>query len=306
MEIVNLLDFLNNTKSLRTLEYAKCSSKLLNILGFVAEEEQFINSIDFGVMCLYEKMDNQYVIVDGLNRFLSLSLLLHAVCECYKNTTQRNEKAIKTIRKKYLLDGSKTKLRLPAEEQVIYEKIIFGEKLSGKEKHNHIFVLLHNLWSQIKSENIQASKIFTILQKIRATIVDSSGVQPRDLYYSLNRNRDEINQLLLIENYLNSYGIKDEWQNIKLLYDDVESDIYLFFKDYFVNKFNFSKFDKNRLYEWFINYFETMLNYQKPKVIISNIYKSSKIYNNMLNVRFPDKRIRDAFIQIKFHNGEDT
>ena len=41
----------------------------------------------------------------------------------------------------------------------IYEKIINGEKLSGKEKEHPMFILLHNFWSCIKEENLQASKI---------------------------------------------------------------------------------------------------------------------------------------------------
>ena len=212
MEIVNLLNFLNNTKSLKALDYARCTNSLVNILSLMSEDEQFTRSIDFGVMFFYEKDANKYIIIDGLNRILSLSLLLHAVCECYKNTTKRNEKAIKTIRKKYLLDGTKTKLRLPEEAQIIYDKILFGEKLSGKEKKNHIFVLLHDFWAQIKEEGLQAANIFKMLQKINVTIINDKDVlQPRNLYYSMHKDRDEINQLLLIENYLNSFGIKQEY-----------------------------------------------------------------------------------------------
>ena len=55
---------------------------------------------------------DKYYIVDGLSRFLSLSLLLHAVCECYKKTTPKNENAIKTIRLKYLTKPKGYKLHL--------------------------------------------------------------------------------------------------------------------------------------------------------------------------------------------------
>ena len=306
MKTVNLLNFLNDSKSLKALDYARCSNKLVNFLSFLPEDEQFTSIIDLGVIFLYYKTANQVYIVDGLNRLLSLSLLLHAICECYKNTSPRNDKAIKTIRRKYLLDGTKTKLRLPDDEQIIYDKIIFSERLSGKEKQNHIFVLLHELWAQIKEDKLQASNIFKMLQKINITIVETENVNVRSLYYSLNKNRDELNQFKLIENYLNSYGIKKECTDLYDIYNGVLADIYLFFKDFFVTKFNFKEFDKNRLYEMFVNYFETMLQYQQPKVVISNVIKAARLYNDLLNVKFNDKKIRDAFISIKMNNGEDT
>ena len=90
---------------------------------------------------------------------------MHAICECYKKTSQRNDKAIKTIRSKYLFaSGKKLKLRLPEKDAELYSKIINGERLSGHEKAKPMFVLLHNFWTQIKEEKLQASKIFKMLQ----------------------------------------------------------------------------------------------------------------------------------------------
>lgn len=306
METVNLLEFLNSVKDLNALEYAQCDSNLFNFLSLMSEEEQFTRHIDLGVMYIYNKALNQYVIVDGLNRILSLSLLLHAVCECYKKTTAKNESAIRTIRKKYLLDGTKTKLKLPKHAQVIYEKILFGERLSGREKQNHMFVLLHNFWSQIKEDGLQAAYIFKMLQKIQVRVVDSGDDGVRDLYYSLNKGRKEINGLLLIENYLKSLGIKDDWTELKEIFNNKTADIKLFFKDYFVTKFNFKEFAECRLYEMFSNYFDTMKIYQSPMVIMGNITKTAKLYDDILNIRFDDTDIKNAFVKIKMYKGEDT
>ena len=125
MNVLNLLEFLNSVKTMNTLSYAKWDSNLVNFLSLMTEDVQFTRRIDFGVMYLRETTLDNYIIIDGVNRLLSLSLLLHAVCECYKKTTKRNEKAIRTIRTKYLLNGSRTKLRLPKGEQEIYEKIVY-------------------------------------------------------------------------------------------------------------------------------------------------------------------------------------
>ena len=65
-----------------------------------------------------------------------------------------NDKAIKTIRSKYLITGTSTKLRLPSDLQSVYDKILFGERLSGKEKESSLFKLLHFYWTKIKEENL--------------------------------------------------------------------------------------------------------------------------------------------------------
>lgn len=306
METLNLLEFLNSARELYTLEYASCNRKLVNFLDLMTEDEQFTQKIDLGIVYLKPKNIGHYVVVDGLSRILSLSLLLHAVCECYKKTTPQNEKAIKTIRSKYLLDSAKTKLRLPEDAQIIYDKIIFGERLSGKEKESHMFKLLHNFWSQIKEEKLQAANIFKMLKKIYINIVNANKVSSRDLYYSLNKDNRNLDQLALIENYLKNIGINSEWEVIKNIYDNRKSDIKLFFKDFFITKFNFKEYSELRLYELFVNYFETMLQYMPEDVLIAKLKRSAKVYNDILNVNIKNEDIKKALIQIKIHNGEDT
>lgn len=306
MEIVNLLDFLNNAKDLYTLNYASCSHELVNFLDLISEDEQFIQKIDLGVVYVKQRTQDQFVIVDGLSRILSLSLLLHAVCECYKKTTPKNDSAIKTIRSKYLLDNSTTKLKLPQEAQIIYNKIIFGERLSGKEKDSQMFKLLHSFWTQIKEEKLQAAAIFKMLKRIFVAMVDTNNVPARDLYYKLNNDNRKLKQLLLIEDYLKSFGIESEWNSFKNIYNNNSSDIKLFFKDYFITKFNFKKYSSNRLYEIFVNYFETMLQYMSEDVLFSKIKRSAKLYSEILNLSMKNDSIKKALIQIKMHSGEDT
>ena len=215
METKNLLEFLNKAKSLYALEYSLSDKRLVNILDF-DYDEQFTQKIDFGIFYIDFKTLDQLVVVDGINRLLSLSLLLHAICECYKKTSLKNDNAMKTIREKYLLDkNNKTKLKLPEEYQNVYQKILFGEKLSGKEKNTEMFKLLHNYWSQIKNEGLQASKIFTMLEKLFILIVETDKVSQRDLYNILNKYNREINQLLLIDDYLEDIGVKQDWDSLK-------------------------------------------------------------------------------------------
>lgn len=306
MEIVNLLDFLNKTKNLTTLEYASYDSELINLLDIMEEDEQFTQKIDLGLIFLNSKTLNEYTIVDGLARILSLSLLLHAICECYKKTSSQNESAIKTIRSKYLLDGNSTKLKLSSDVQQIYNKILFGEKLSSKEKETAMFKILHRFWTQIKTDKLKAANIFKMLNKVTVTLVDTNNVPKRDLYYKLNKDSKKINQILLIEDYLKNLGIKEHWENIRKIFNNSSFDLILFFKDFFITKFNFKEFSELRLYEIFVNYFETMLQYMPEDVLLQKLTRTAMLYNNLLYVNIKDEKIKKALIQIKMHNGEDT
>lgn len=305
MRTVNLLEFLNKARDLYTLNYAKCDSKLLDFLDLMTEDELFTQKIDLGIIYINQKSLDQFTIVDGLNRILSLSLLLHAVCECYKKTTAQNDKAIKTIRKKYLFNGTRSKLRLAEKDSDIYNKIINGERLSGHEKQSEMFKLLHSFWTQIKNENLHAAKIFTMLKKINVVLVETEGVSKRNLYYKLNSNR-KLDQIILIEDYLAENGIKKEWEFIKEKCFIKNDDIILFLKDFFTAKFNYKTFNQERLYESFVNYFETMMQFMPEDLIMSKIKKTALLYSNMLNVDFDNEDIKSVFIKIKKNSGEDT
>lgn len=306
MEEINLLDFLNSTHSLHSLDYAKCNDELVNFLDLMTEDEQFTQKIDLGIMYVNQKTSDQYVVIDGMNRLVSLSLLLHAVCECYKKTTKKNESAIKTIRQKYLFDNSKIKLRLNKDDAEIYAKIINGERLSGHEKDSALFRLLHNFWSQIKNEQLQAASIFTMLKKIKVLLVETNNISKRDLYYKLNSNNTNLNQLLLIQDYLKENQVDKQWIKLENLFGNNKNDIINFFKDFFVTKFNYKKFKPDRLYENFINYFDTMKQYSPSRNVIEKILAYAELYHDILYVNFKNEDIRRAFIQIKKHNGEDT
>ena len=305
MKVVNLLEFINNAKDLYTLDYARCDGELVNFLDLMTEDEQFTQKIDLGIIYINQKSIDQFTIVDGLNRILSLSLLLHAVCECYKKTTEQNTKAIKTIRRKYLVNATKSKLHLNEADNILYNKIINGERLSGHEKARPMFILLHNFWSQIKEEKLQASKIFTMLKKISVTVVETDNVSKRNLYYKLNASRN-LNQIALIEDFLKENGLRNEWESIKNVYFPKDSDITSFLKDFFVTKFHYKKFNPDRLYESFVNYFETMMQYMSEDSLMTRLKRSARLYYNILNVNFNNDELKNAFIQIKKHSGEDT
>lgn len=305
MKVVNLLEFLNNSEDLSALEYATCDNNLVNFLDLMTEEAQFTQKINLGILYINQKTSSNATVVDGLNRLISLSLLLHAVCECYKKTSDQNDKAIKTIREKYLIHGDALKLRLHGRHKDIYEKIVMGERLSGKEKSSPLFQLLHNFWSQIKEEKLSAGSIFEMLNKIVVTIVYAEDIELRELYYLLNRHQRTIKQLPLIKDYLKEHSLEQEWEKFIKIYKNTP-DTLLFFKDFFITKFNFKHFNPDRLYENFVNYFETMLRYNSKEVVMEKLLRSAKLYKNIININFADDSIKNAFVKIKINNGDDT
>ena len=306
MDKITLLDFLYKMKYIQTYDYTVCDSVLTNYLDFIDANCDFLREIDSGIIYVKEFTRVQYFLIDGLDKILSMSLLLHAICECYKKTTERNTKAIDTIRKKYLINKNQTKLRLCNNLQVIYDKIIYGQRLSGKEKEHPMFILLHNMWSKIKEEELKASEIFDMLQKITINIIDINQLDPREIYYSLNKDKKDLNQILLIEDYLKSKQTESIWDEIKNTFNNKTADIIDFLKDFIKSKFNYKDFEDSHLYEYFKNYFETISLYKKPKEIVENLKISGILYSDLININIKNEKIKKLLIKIKMLGGQET
>lgn len=305
MRAVSLLEFLNSAKDVCSLEYDECFHPA-DILSLINEDEQFVQRINFGIIYVHTKIQDKYTIIGGLSGIISLSLLLHAVCECYKKTSPRNDSAIRTIRSKYLLNNKRSKLRLKPAAQELYDKIINHERLSGREKDSKMFKLLHKFWSDIKENKLQAAHIFKMLQRVFVTIVDADEIPARELYYTLHKNSPDLNQLVLIQNYLKNLGIENAWTHILEIFNHRNDDVKLFLSDYFVTKYNFSNYKREHIYENFVNYFDTMLQYIPKETLISQIKRSAGYYRDILNINISNDELKQVLINIKLHNGDDT
>ena len=80
----------------------------------------------------------------------------------------------------------------------------------------------------------------------------------------------------------------------------------MFLRDFFITKFNYKKFNSERLYESFVNYFETMMQYIPEDEILKRMKNSALLYHNIINVNFENDEVKSAFINIKKLNGQDT
>ena len=85
-------------------------------------------------------------------------------------------------------------MKLPQEAQIIYNKIIFGERLSGKEKDSQMFKLLHSFWTQIKEEKLQAAAQALVLQAREMAQAENDEQEPEDIdkdYTPVKRAKEE-------------------------------------------------------------------------------------------------------------------
>ena len=101
-------------------------------------------------------------------------------------------------------------------------------------------------------------------------------------------------------------GVEKHWQEIRTKCFPKDNDLELFLKDFFVTKFNYKKFNPERLYESFVNYFETMMLYMPEDVLMNKMKRSAGLYYNILNINITNDAIKQALIKIKMHAGEDT
>ena len=306
MESINLLVLLNKVKTVHTLNFAESAFGSVDFLDIISNDEMFIQKIDLGVMYIKHQTLDQIKVIDGIGRLLSLSLLLHAICECYKKTSQKNDKAIENIRTKYLLDGESTKLRFSPDVQKIYDKIIFGERMSGKEKSSPLFQILHSYWLKIKENKLQAAKIFESLSKLFVSVFDVENLNDRDLYYSLNKHNRRLNQRLLIDNFMEESGVLTNWNLFKKILKNNKINFEDFFRDFFITKFNYGKYDSDNLYDILTNYYKTMTHYIKKDEFINKMKHSAELYSNLININFENEKIKRLMIKIKMHNGDDT
>lgn len=99
VKTLNLLDILNKSQVLYSTDYSgeyQAPADLLeNILENSGSEEPIFN----GIMFLQKTSSRSYLVVDGIKRIIQFSLLLHALCECYKLTNEKNNHAIELIKK---------------------------------------------------------------------------------------------------------------------------------------------------------------------------------------------------------------
>ncbi len=315
MEIraLNLLEILRRTQALYSTEFSgeyRVPADLLeNLLENSQTEEPFVN----GVMFLQKINKEAFVVVEGMKRFLSLSLLLHAICECYKLTSEKNNHAISLVKKRYLFGKYGTKIQLGNIEKQVYEKILKNEPLTKEEKNHAIFKTLHEFWAKIRMNNISAVQLFDQIKQIKALVCvyDESSIDNRDLYQFLNCNNNYIEELKLINSFIEEKAGEHAmlWYEIVDLFKkaDMVRKIRYFFLDFLTIQKNGVVPKENEIYMSFKRYYLRMMNSGQTQIeFFEKVKEIAKNYIKISTADFENPDIKERIQIIKNNNMYET
>lgn len=266
----------------------------------------------FSGILILEKSPKKTTIIDGLQRLTTISLLLCALCDTYKNTSQNNEEARKKILSRFLIDSDnqyEPKLKLKKQEHDIFKNILFDYQLNENDINSNLFQAYQAFLSKIKEYKISGTALFTIVSRIQfmTVITEKSEVSVREIYQALNKNKGQ-SQINLISDYVSqqSESAENIWQNITESFKSSEYLFECFIRDFLITRIDKEITDNSALYNNFKNYFHKISKYQSTEEILQNIYKYSKYYLKVLKADFEDSEIKEQITILNENDGKDT
>lgn len=312
--ITSISEILNNSQGFFSegfsAGYNYDAIKAASYFDDLLEKSDYPSPIFSGILIMKQD-ENKFTIVDGLQRVTTICLLLCALCENYKNTSDVNAKASEKIFNRYLIHNGAAKLKLSGEDKFIYKKILFSERLTEKEEKSNLVLAYKSFLQKIRERKILGTELFGIISKIQFMIVlvDPSQVSPRELYQSINGN--DKSQINLISDFI--YSTKDD--EVKRLWNEaIESIRSLglievfedFMRDFLVVQNEGRTPDRNAIYQNFKNYFNKMSKYVPASTIIRNVVKYSRYYFKIFKADFEDEEIKSQICTLNEHNGRDA
>lgn len=312
--IINIAEILN------TADYF-LSAGFSNGYGFKGTtateffDELIENSSDsepfFAGILVIKRSGNDFTIVDGLQRITTLNLLLMALCENYKNTTEQNAQASGKIFNRYLMNKNESKLKLIEKEQGLYNKLLFSKELNEDEKNSKLFQTYSEFLDLIKSRNISGTKLFQIISKIQfvALFVDSSDVATRDLYQALNQKEESQMNLIsdFISHKMNANAVLI-WQQVinSFKYSQIESSFDEFVRAFLIVQNGGKTPKKTALYNNFKSYYSQISKYKDSSEIINTISEYSEYYQKIISADFDDYEIKTQIEKLNENKGRDS
>lgn len=306
MEIqkLNLLELLSKTQVLYSTDYSGEYVAPADLLENILENSDLEEPIIDGIMFLQKTSSRSYLVVDGMKRIIQFCLLLHALCECYKFTNEKNNHAIELLKKRYLFFGKHTKIHLHGYEKIIYEKLVKYERMTDEEKNHPMFIQLHEYWAKIKMNNISAVKLFNEIKKINilACVYEDFEIENRDIYQYLNCNNKNIEELLLITDFIkenSKEGLKSWYEILDLFKNENLNDYFKYFvRDFLTIQKNGIIPKENELYMSFKRYYKRMTQNISVEEFFSHIKKFAEHYIKILRANFENEEVKNLIFTI--------
>lgn len=312
--ILSVFEILSGNKKFKTLGFSDgyCFDGQTALEYYYQLLENATSSTPiFSGLVVLKKGSAETLIIDGAKRLITVSLLLCALCENYKNTTKKNEEARKKIFDMFLVENSETKIIISQKDQEIYRKIIMGQELSKKEMLSSIFVVYNNFFEEIKKQSISGTELFKNISRLQFLVIQSESMEisPRDLYQALNVENEKTQVKLVSDFILKKGGVSGVfWQKTMQDFEDAAGDnlIEYFLRDFMIIQEEGKAPSKNSLYNKFKSYFGKMSRYQKTQQTVENICNYAKYYLKIINAKFEDLEIRGQIELLNKNKGYDS
>lgn len=305
---IGILDFLMSTA--HHMFVINCSSNFEyvdNLFEKILTARYCTADINLGIFYIKKNSDNNYLLIDGKRRLLSLMLLLKAIADFYEEQNPEDPVLTKQIYTKYLKFLEVTKLSLFGLERTVYEKIVNKEPLSYNEKQTEVYRTLQLFKEELKLLDFELEDFYELFGRIVGNVIFvEDDCNTRELFYLLNKDSRQLNQLMLIKSYLAELKCPQLVNDLYYLFGYKEEVFVEFFKAYLSPKFNRVINDSNQVYDYFVKYIDMVRQYQDFGDITNSILKTAKIYKKMYNAEFMDSDLRSMFIKIISNDGRDT
>lgn len=310
--IIRVSDILNNAKKIISSGLSDgYNFDEINALEYFNEllENSACPTPIFSGIIIMEREDDDYTVIDGLQRLTTINLLLCALCENYKNTSEKNEDSKNKIFNRYLTKQGNPILNLLGEENELFKRILFSKELSKKDLKSKLCKTYQSFLSEIKEQKIQGTELFRIISKIQFMVIitEKAEVPIRELYQALNNKKDK-SQINLITSYIYQRGGGGIWQ--KTIDDFKEiGGIELFetfLKDFLTLQSEGKLPNNNALYNKFRSYFSKISKYLETQKIIDNICRYGQYYLKIYNAEFENPEINEQIVILNSNDGRDA